>query len=103
MNKINKTKKNVAYGAWTPIENTYYQFLTIELGDTRMIRKVATFGRSNTNEYVTEYIVQFSDDGELWRSYVARDGEVQVKLTKLVANMVVRSINQLVIIFVQSI
>lgn len=61
------------------MENTYYQFLTIDLGDTRMIRKIATLGRSHTNEFVTEYIVQFSDDGELWRSYVARDGEVQVK------------------------
>lgn len=62
------------------MENTYYQFLTIGLGETRMITKIATLGRSHTNEFVTEYIVQFSDDGELWRSYVARDGEVQVKL-----------------------
>lgn len=62
------------------MENTYYQFLTIELGEPRMITKIATLGRSHTNEFITEYIVQFSDDGELWRSYVARDGEVQVKL-----------------------
>lgn len=64
------------------MENTYYQFLTIDLGDTRMIKKIATLGRSHTNEFVTEYIVQYSDDGELWRSYVARDGEVQVKILK---------------------
>lgn len=67
------------------MENTYYQFLTIGLGETRMIKKIAILGRSHTNEFVTEYIVQFSDDGELWRSYVARDGEVQV--TKLTSNV----------------
>lgn len=43
-----------------------------------MIKKIATFGRANTKECVTEYIIQFSDDGEMWRSYVNPDGEVQV-------------------------
>lgn len=44
-----------------------------------MIKKIATLGRANTKECVTEYIIQFSDDGEMWRSYVNPDGEVQVK------------------------
>lgn len=43
-----------------------------------MIKKIATLGRSTTKECVTEYIIQFSDDGEQWRSYVNPDGEVQV-------------------------
>lgn len=43
-----------------------------------MIKKIATLGRANTKECVTEYIIQFSDDGEMWRSYVNPDGEVQV-------------------------
>lgn len=43
-----------------------------------MIKKIATLGRGNTKECVTEYIIQFSDDGEMWRSYVNPDGEVQV-------------------------
>lgn len=43
-----------------------------------MIKKIATLGRANTKECVTEYIIQFSDDGEMWRSYVNGDGEVQV-------------------------
>ena len=45
-----------------------------------MIRKIATLGRSFTKEYVTEYIVQYSDNGEMWRSYVDHDGEVQVNI-----------------------
>lgn len=43
-----------------------------------MIKKIATLGRASTKECVTEYIIQFSDDGEMWRSYVNPDGEVQV-------------------------
>lgn len=64
--------------SWTPLENTYYHFLTFDLGEVRTINKIATLGRPHTNEYVTEYIIQYSDDGELWRSYVSPGGEVQV-------------------------
>lgn len=64
--------------SWMPIENTYYHFLILDLGSARTITKIATLGRSHTHEFVTEYIVQYSDDGELWRSYVSPGGEVQV-------------------------
>lgn len=64
--------------AWTPVENTYNHFLTIDLGDKRTTRKIATMGRRFTNEFVSEYIVQYSDDGEYWRSYVNPSSEPQV-------------------------
>ncbi|KAL9908439.1 neurexin-4 isoform 1-T1 [Glossina fuscipes fuscipes] len=64
--------------AWTPVENTYNHFLTIDLGDKRTTRKIATMGRRFTNEFVTEYIVQYSDDGEYWRSYVNPSSEPQM-------------------------
>lgn len=64
--------------AWTPVENTYNHFLTLDLGDPRMVRKIATMGRMHTDEFVTEYIVQYSDDGEFWRSYVNPTSEPQV-------------------------
>lgn len=70
--------------SWTPIENTYYHFLTFDLGDKRIISSISTLGRSHTNEFVTEYIIQYSDDGELWRSYVSPGGEVQVNQKSLV-------------------
>lgn len=69
--------------AWTPVENTYYHFLTFDLGERRLIRRVATAGRRRTHEYVTEFVVQFSDDGENWRSYVNPNGEAQVKKRKI--------------------
>lgn len=67
-----------ALASWTPKENNYYNFLTFDLGDKRTITKVATLGRSHTNEYVTEFVVQYSDDGQMWRTLVTSAGEVQV-------------------------
>lgn len=64
--------------AWTPIENTYNNFLIIELNEKKLIMKVATAGRAGTRDFVTEYIVQYSDDGEIWRSYSNQNNEPQV-------------------------
>lgn len=54
------------------------------MGGRNMVTKIATQGRvsSSTNEFVTEYVVQYSDDGQTWRSYVNTDGEVQVILVQ---------------------
>lgn len=48
------------------------------MGDRKKIRKVVTRGRSRTKECVTEFIVQYSDDGELWRSFTDANAETQV-------------------------
>lgn len=50
----------------------------MDLGKRHEIRAVAVRGRSNSHEFVTEYIVQFSDDGEGWRSYSQDDGVAKV-------------------------
>lgn len=39
---------------------------------------MATQGRASTLEYVTEYIVQYSDDGELWKSVTDPLGDIEV-------------------------
>lgn len=71
-------KTGAGNAAWTPVENTYNHFLTLDLGGAHMVRKLATMGRMHTDEFVTEYIVQYSDDGEYWRSYVNPTSEPQV-------------------------
>ncbi|XP_015588334.1 neurexin-4 isoform X2 [Cephus cinctus] len=60
--------------AWSPEVSSYDQHLTIELSETSEIRSIATRGRAHTNEYVTEYIIQFSHDGQAWTSYESQDG-----------------------------
>ncbi|BES95349.1 Hypothetical protein NTJ_08158 [Nesidiocoris tenuis] len=52
--------------AWTPKESTYYEALTIDLESPKRIYWMATRGRSNTLEFVTEFVVQYSDDGQQW-------------------------------------
>lgn len=65
--------------AWTPVENTYNHYLTIDLGGRKKIKEIATLGRPNTKEYVTEFIILYSDDGELWRTYTDTDAQDQVR------------------------
>lgn len=64
--------------AWSSEFSSYNQHLTMELGDRYEIRSIATRGRAHTNEYVTEYIVQYSDDGQAWASYESQDGVDEV-------------------------
>ncbi|PSN48824.1 Neurexin-4 [Blattella germanica] len=64
--------------AWSPKDNTYYQFLTINLHSRKEIRSIATQGRAKTLEFITEYIVQYSDNGEGWKSYASSTGEPEM-------------------------
>ena len=71
--------------AWSPEVSSYDQHITMDLGGRYEIRSMATRGRAHTNEYVTEYIVQYSDDGQAWISYESQDGvdEVLIKLSRI--------------------
>lgn len=64
--------------AWTPQENTYYNFLTIDLKERKEIKSIATKGRRSTLEFVTEYIVQYSNDGHSWKSVTDPEGDIEV-------------------------
>jgi hypothetical protein len=52
----------------------------MDLGGSYEIRSISTQGRRGSIEFVTEYIVQFSDDGEAWRSFTDTQGETEVLL-----------------------
>lgn len=69
--------------AWSPVLNSYNQHLTTELGDRYEIRSIATRGRAHTNEYVTEYIIQYSEDGQAWASYESQDGVDEVLTSRM--------------------
>lgn len=64
--------------AWSPESSSYDHHLTVDLGGRFEIRSIATRGRSNTNEFVTEYIVQFSEDAQAWISYENQEGTDEV-------------------------
>lgn len=51
----------------------------MDLGRRYSIHAIATKGRRGTHEYVTEYIVEYSDNGEGWKSYHDSQGETEVQ------------------------
>lgn len=69
---------NIGDFSWAPKDSTYYHFLTIDLGTRAKVRAIATQGQARTKEFVTEYILQYSDDGQVWRSYTGNTGEIEV-------------------------
>lgn len=44
------------------------------------ITRVDIQGRQNTRDFVTEFMVQYSDDGNEWRMYMGPDGEDKVDM-----------------------
>lgn len=66
--------------AWSPQDSTYNNFLWVDLGARKEIRALATAGRPGSREFVSEYAVQYSDDGDAWKSCTDTLGDVQVIL-----------------------
>jgi len=64
--------------AWTSKDTSYDQWIRFKLRTRKKVTAVVTAGRARTKEYVTEYILQYSDDGDNWRSYVTAAGIPQV-------------------------
>lgn len=52
----------------------------MDLGNRYEIHAIATQGRKGTHEYVTEYIIEYSDDGEGWKSFHDSEGETEVHI-----------------------
>lgn len=46
--------------------------------EQKQIRSIATQGKASSDDYVTEYFVQYSDDSEGWTNYVDSTGEIEV-------------------------
>ena len=66
-------------GAWTPEVQNAYQYLQIDLGKPYMITRLHTQGRRGSDEYVSEYFLEYSDDGTTWRRYTNRFGIAEVR------------------------
>ncbi|RVE47416.1 hypothetical protein evm_007926 [Chilo suppressalis] len=75
---LTNTNHGEGTSAWTSQESSYYQHLTLNLGDRKEVRGVATRGRYATDEYVSEYMLQYSDDGESWRIITTSGGDAQM-------------------------
>ncbi|XP_047382447.1 contactin-associated protein-like 3 isoform X3 [Sciurus carolinensis] len=56
-------------GGWTPFVSDKYQWLQIDLGERMKVTAVATQGGYGSSDWVTSYLLMFSDSGRNWKQY----------------------------------
>ncbi|KAM5136485.1 contactin-associated protein-like 3 isoform 2-T2 [Callospermophilus lateralis] len=56
-------------GGWTPFVSNKYQWLQIDLGERMKVTAVATQGGYGSSDWVTSYLLMFSDSGRNWKQY----------------------------------
>ncbi|KAL4841080.1 hypothetical protein H8958_018676 [Nasalis larvatus] len=60
-------------GGWTPLVSNKNQWLQIDLGERVEVTAVATQGGYGSSNWVTSYILMFSDSGRNWKQYRQED------------------------------
>ncbi|XP_007941390.1 contactin-associated protein-like 4 [Orycteropus afer afer] len=56
-------------GGWTPLVSNKYQWLQVDLGEKMEVTAVATQGGYGSSNWVTGYLLMFSDSGRNWKQY----------------------------------
>uniref|UniRef100_A0A8C6ZC26 Contactin-associated protein-like 4 n=1 Tax=Nothoprocta perdicaria TaxID=30464 RepID=A0A8C6ZC26_NOTPE len=59
----------ISAGGWSPLVSNKYQWLQIDLGERTEITAVATQGGYGSSDWVTSYLLMFSDSGRNWKQY----------------------------------
>ena len=57
------------HGAWLASTNDQNQWLQVKFAQRVEIRRVATQGRPNSDQWVTSYMLNYSSDGVLFYQY----------------------------------
>ncbi|XP_027951391.1 contactin-associated protein-like 4 isoform X1 [Eumetopias jubatus] len=60
-------------GGWSPLVSNKYQWLQIDLGERMETTAVATQGGYGSSNWVTSYLLMFSDSGRNWKQYRQED------------------------------
>lgn len=64
--------------AWSPSYDSLDHSLIVEFLDRMKVCSISTQGRSSTLEFITEYYVQYSDNGQGWKNVEDSRGEIEV-------------------------
>ncbi|KAM9206276.1 contactin-associated protein-like 3 [Dugong dugon] len=62
-------------GGWSPLVSNKYQWLQIDLGERIEVTAVATQGGYGSSNWVTSYLLMFSDSGRNWKQF-RREGSI---------------------------
>lgn len=65
-------------GGWSPLVSDKYQWLQIDLGERMEVTAVATQGGYGSSDWVTGYVLMFSDGGRNWKQY-RREESISVR------------------------
>uniref|UniRef100_A0A3Q3WFW0 Uncharacterized protein n=1 Tax=Mola mola TaxID=94237 RepID=A0A3Q3WFW0_MOLML len=68
-----KVNRREGAGGWSPLVSDQYQWLEVDLGRRTQITAVATQGRYGSSDWMTAYLLMFSDTGHNWRQYRQED------------------------------
>uniref|UniRef100_A0A6Q2XIL3 Contactin associated protein like 3 n=1 Tax=Esox lucius TaxID=8010 RepID=A0A6Q2XIL3_ESOLU len=68
-----KVNRRDGAGGWAPVESNRYQWLEVDLGERTEITAVATQGRYGSSDWVSSFLLMFSDTGRNWRQYRQED------------------------------
>uniref|UniRef100_A0A1A8IJF7 Contactin-associated protein-like 4 n=1 Tax=Nothobranchius kuhntae TaxID=321403 RepID=A0A1A8IJF7_NOTKU len=68
-----KLNRRDGAGGWSPLTSDRYQWLQVDLGERTKITAVATQGRYGSSDWLTTYLLMFSDTGHNWKQYRQED------------------------------
>ncbi|KAF3841800.1 hypothetical protein F7725_023751 [Dissostichus mawsoni] len=68
-----KLNRREGAGGWSPLSSDRYQWLQVDLGERTHITAVSTQGRYGSSDWLTAYLLMFSDTGHNWRQYRQED------------------------------
>ena len=68
---------------WQAASNNYNQFLQVDLGDRKLITRVATQGYRGSGQFVIDYYVSYSNDNTTFTEIVNDLGEPEVIISVL--------------------
>ncbi|XP_061587826.1 contactin-associated protein-like 4 isoform X1 [Cololabis saira] len=68
-----KLNRRDGAGGWSPLISDQYQWLEVDLGERTKITAVATQGRYGSSDWLTSYLLMFSDTGHNWKQYRRED------------------------------
>ena len=78
--RLNFKAGNGRTGAWSALHNDQGQFLQVDFGHTKEIRRVAMQGRQDADQWVTSYTLSFSQDGGHFYSYKNKKVSIRSEL-----------------------
>ncbi|XP_028283229.1 contactin-associated protein-like 4 [Parambassis ranga] len=68
-----KLNRRDGAGGWSPLISDRYQWLEVDLGERTKITAVATQGRYGSSDWLSSYLLMFSDTGHNWKQYRQED------------------------------